>query len=144
MTTLESEIAASLWAERTAAFLATFFSAAAAVIVAAGLYALITFTVMQRRREIGIRVALGALPRNVVGLMLARAALLATAGIALGLVVARRAASEISAILYEVKPHDSTALLAAAAVAFAVTAIAVFIPALGAARIDPASVLREQ
>jgi putative ABC transport system permease protein len=76
--------------------------------------------------------------------MFARAALLATAGIALGLVVARIAASEISTILYEVNPHDSTALFSAAGFTFAVTAIAAFIPSIRAGRIDPASVLRDQ
>jgi putative ABC transport system permease protein len=144
VTTLASEVAASLWAERVAAFLATVFSAAAAVIVAAGLYALVAFAVMQRRREIGIRMALGALPRNVVRLMFARAAWLAATGVTLGLVCSWAVAPQISSILYEVKPRDLTVLVISAALAFSITATAALIPSLRAARIHPASLLRQE
>ena len=144
VTTLASEVAASLWAERVAAFLATVFSAAAAVIVAAGLYALVAFAVIQRRREIGIRMALGALPRNVVRLMFARAAWLAATGITLGLVCSWALAPQISSILYEVKPRDLTVLVISAALAFSITATAALIPSLRAARIHPASLLRQE
>ena len=144
VTTLASEVAASLWAERVAAFLATLFSAAAAVIVAAGLYALVAFAVMQRRREIGIRMALGALPRNVVRLMFARAAWLAAIGVTLGLIGSWAVAPQISSILYEVKPRDLTVLVIAAALVFSITATAALIPSLRAAGINPASLLRQE
>lgn len=144
VTTLASEVATSLWAERVAAFLSTVFSAAAMVIVAAGLYALVAFAVAQRRREIGIRMALGALPRNVVRLMFARAAWLAAAGITLGLVCAWTVSPQISSILYEVKPRDLTVLAAAATLVFSVTVTAALFPSLRAARLHPASVLRQE
>jgi predicted permease len=144
VTTLAGEVAASLWAERVAAYLATVFSAAAALIAAGGLYALLAFAVMQRRREIGIRVALGALPRDVMRLIFGRAALLALGGIAVGLTAAWAVAPRIAAILFEVEPRDERALAAAAVFVFAVTAVAALIPSFRASRIHPASVLRQE
>ncbi len=143
VTTLASEVTASLWAERVAAFLATVFSAAAALTVAAGLYALVAFAVMQRRREIGIRVAVGALPGDIVWLMFARAGSLAVTGVAIGLACAWALAPRIAPLLYEARPRDATALIAAGAFAFSVTAIAALIPSLHAA-LHPASVLRQE
>lgn len=144
VTTLANEVAASLWTERVAASLATGFSAAAGIIVAAGLYALIAFAVLQRRREIGIRMALGALPRDVVRLILAKAAGLAAAGIVLGLFCAWVLAPRISSILYEVRPHDWTVLGVAAALTLLIAGAAASIPSLRAARIHPSSVLRQE
>jgi predicted lysophospholipase L1 biosynthesis ABC-type transport system permease subunit len=142
--TLESEVAASLWPERAAAFLATLFSAGAAMIVAVGLYALVAFSVIQRHREIGIRMALGAQPRNVIHLMFTRAALLAITGVGIGLVLARVAATQLTTILFEVQPHDVKVLISAAAGVLLVATLAAFIPASRGARVDPATVLREQ
>ena len=144
VTTLAGEVAASLWAERVAAFLATVFAGAAALIAAGGLYALLAFAVMQRRREIGIRVALGALPVDVMRLIFGRAALLALAGIAAGLATAWMLAPRIASILYEVEPHDERAFTAAAVFVFAVTGFAALIPSFRASRIHPASVLRQE
>ena len=144
VTTLAGEVASSLWAERVAAFLATVFSAAAALIAAGGLYALLAFAVMQRRREIGIRVALGALPGDVMRLIFGRAAMLALCGIAAGLAAAWLIAPRIAPILYEVEPHDVRALAAAAACVFAVATVAALIPSFRASRIHPASVLRQE
>ena len=144
VTTLAGEVTASLWAERVAAFLATALSAAAALIAAAGLYALLAFAVMQRRREIGIRVALGALPIDVMRLIFERAALLAIAGIVAGLAAAWAIAPRIAGVLYEVEPRDARALGAAAIFVFAVASVAALIPSFRASRIHPASVLRQE
>ncbi len=141
---LASEIAVSLWAERVAAALATGFSAAAAVIVAAGLYALVAFSVTQRRREIGIRMALGALPRNIAALFFVRAVCLAAAGITIGLLFTFAVSPQISSILYAVNPRNWTAPLASAFFVFLVSAGAALIPALRAARLHPASALRQE
>ena len=115
----------------------------AALIAAGGLYALLAFAVMQRRREIGIRVALGALPVDVIRLIFGRAALLAMGGIALGLAAAWAVAPRIASILYEVEPRDGRALAAAAVFVFSVVAVAALIPSFRASRIHPASVLRQ-
>ena len=144
VTTLASEVSASLWAERVAAFLATVLAGVAALIAAAGLYALLAFAVMQRRREIGIRVALGAAPGDVLRLIGGRAVTLALAGAAAGLAAAWVLAPKIAAILYEVDPRDGRALAAAGGVVLVAALISAALPALRAARIDPASVLRQE
>ena len=144
ITTLAEEVAASMWAERVAAFLATVLAIAAALIAAAGLYALLAFAIMQRRREIGIRMALGACPSDVVRLIFNRAALLAFGGIALGLAAAWNIAPRLAAILYEIDPRDGRALIAATAFVFTVSAGAALIPSFRASRTLPASVLRQQ
>ena len=131
-----------MWAERVAAFLATALAIAAALIAAAGLYALLAFALTQRRREIGIRMALGARPSDVVRLIFNRAALLALGGIALGL-AAWTIAPRLAAILYEIDPRDGRALTAAAAFVFTVAAVAALIPSFRASRTHPASVLRQ-
>jgi predicted permease len=144
VTTLAGEVTASLWAERVAAFLATVLAAVAALIAGAGLYALLAFAVMQRRREIGIRVALGALPRDVVRLIGGRAVSLALAGTGIGLAAAWVIAPRIAGILYEVQPRDGRALLGAAVFVLATAGIAAALPSLSAARVHPASVLRQE
>jgi len=142
--TLAAEVKDSLWTERVAAFLATVLAAVAALIAAGGLYALLAFAVMQRRREIGIRVALGALPVDVMRLIFGRAALLALGGIAAGLAAAWAVAPRIASILYEVEPRDGRALAASAIFVFSVAGVAALIPSFRASRIQPASVLRQE
>ena len=143
VSTLPDEVAASLWAERVTAVLATGFAAAAAVIVAAGLYALVAFSVTQRRTEIGIRMALGALPRKIAGIFFVRAACLSAAGISIGLLCTFAISPQISSILYAVNPRSWTVLLTSAIVVFFVSVAASLIPAIRAARLHPAIILRQ-
>jgi predicted lysophospholipase L1 biosynthesis ABC-type transport system permease subunit len=144
VTALADEVASSLWAERVAAFLAAAFAGIAAFIAAAGLYALVAFAVAQRQREIGIRVALGAVPRDVLRLFLLRALALAAAGAALGLAALWALAPRIQPLLFDVRPHEPAAILAAAGCALAVAAAAAIAPSARAARTDPAAVLRQE
>ncbi len=144
VTTLSSEVDASLWAERVAAFLAGALAAAASLIAAAGIYSLLAFAVQQRRREIGIRVALGAQPSNIAWLFGGRALILAAFGAAIGVALAWLSGPRIRELLYDGEPFDARVIAAAVAcmVLFAVTgAIA---PSLRAARTQPSEVLREQ
>jgi predicted permease len=141
--TLAQEVQASLWAEQVSAVLATGFSVAGALIVAAGLYGLVAFTLAQRRRELGIRLALGATPNQVVRLVLSRAARLAVAGIALGLTAAALVTPRLAPLLYEVNPRNAKALAASAAGVFLITALAALLPALAATRRPTAEVLRQ-
>jgi predicted permease len=144
VTTLESEVTSSLWPERVAAFLTTAFAAAASLIAGAGLYALVALAVTQRRREIALRVALGASARQVVKLMFARSSILGLAGVAGGASCAWILAPRLGPVLYNVSPRDGAALLLAAACALGLTLIAALIPSLRATRVQPASVLREE
>ena len=142
--TLEDEVKVSLWAERVAAFLATLLSIAATVISAAGLYTLIAFIVGQRRREMGVRMALGAQPWSLVWLTMVRAAWPVLLGVALGLLSAWTILPQITPILYQVEPRDLTVLGRAAGAVLLVSAIAALVPSLAALRLQPASVLRQE
>jgi predicted permease len=141
---LRAEVADSIWPERAAAFLATVFSVAAVLIVTAGLYGLIAFAVTQRRREIGIRMAVGALPSDILRLMLSRALWLSAAGIAAGLICFWAAGPSLATVLYEVSPRDPAMLLTAGVLAFGVTAGATLVPSVRAAGLDPAAVLKQE
>jgi predicted permease len=141
---LATEVADSIWPERAAAWLASVFAGAAMVIVAAGLYALAAFAVMQRRREIGIRMALGALPGDILRLMLTRVTWLSLGGVAVGLFCSWLIAPQVQSVLYEVRPRDPRSLFGAVAVVLGVTMLAAMLPSLRAARMAPATVLRDE
>ncbi len=143
-TTLSEEVKASLWGERVAAQLAAGFAIVASLISAAGLYALIAFEASRRRREIGIRVALGARPLDVVRLMFNRAAAVSLAGVGAGLALASVLAPRISALLYEVEPRDLRVMAGASAVAFLIAALAALLPSVRAAGLAPAKALRQE
>lgn len=119
------------------------FGAAALLLAAFGLYGVLGFMVSQRRREIGIRMALGAGSRAVLGLVLARGGLLVGAGVLVGLPAAAAAARVLESILFGVRPADPPTLAAVTTVLLAVGLIACWLPARRAARIDPMDVLRE-
>ena len=141
--TLSDEVDGSASAERLSASLGSIFALLAVLLSAAGIYGLLAYTVTQRRREIGIRVALGATPGDV-GELIGRQALIAViGGVILGVAAARIAAKLIASILYGVAPGDFRSLSQAALIVLAMAAIAAAIPAWRAARIDPAAALRE-
>ncbi len=144
VSSLAVEVADSIWPERAAAWLASLFAGAAMVIVAAGLYALAAFAVMQRRREIGIRMALGALPGDILRLMLTRVAWLSLCGASVGMVCSWLLAPRMATVLYEVQARDPRSLSGAVGVVLGVTIAAALLPSLRAARMAPAAVLREE
>ncbi|HZT74637.1 MAG TPA: ABC transporter permease [Terriglobales bacterium] len=109
-----------------------------------GLYGVLAYSVLQRRREIGIRMALGAEPRALVGMLLGQGLLLAAIGGACGLAAALAATRLMASQLYGVKATDPTAY-AAAALCLGLTALlASYLPARRAARVDPATALRAE
>ena len=144
--TLEEEMNAALVQQRLIAMLSTLFGALALVLACVGLYGLLSFTLVQRTSEMGIRMALGARRRDVVWLVVSDALLLVLMGIAIGvpsaLAVARLAANQISGLLFGLNPVDPAILAMAALVLGSVAAIAVYLPALRASRVDPMVVLR--
>jgi predicted permease len=141
--TLAEEVDASAAPERLTAVLASLFALIAALLAAVGLYGLLAYAVAQRQREIGIRMALGARPRAIAGLIGGQALLLVAAGVALGLAGARLAAPLAGALLYGVGPYDPASMVAAAVFVTLVAALAALIPAARASRVDPAAALRE-
>ena len=120
------------------------FALAALALAALGLYGVVAHSVGQRTREIGIRMALGATPRDIARLVLVGGSGMIAAGLAAGLLGAFGATRFLAAILYEVQPGDPASLVAAAAVLAAAAFAAHWFPARRAARIDPMKALRTE
>lgn len=141
--TLSDEVDASASAERLSATLGSIFASLATLLSAAGIYGLLAYTVAQRRREIGIRVALGATPANIGELIGRQGLLIVVAGVILGLAVARAVAPLIASLLYGVMPEDPRSLGFAALIVLAMAVLAAAVPAVRAAAINPATALRQ-
>ena len=140
--TMERQIDEDIFADRLVSMLAAFFGVLATALAAIGLYGVMSYTVTRRRREIGVRMALGAGRGEVLGLVMREVAAMAAIGIAIAAPLSYPLASLAKSMLYGVAPHDAMAL-AGAAVVLAVTALAAgYIPAARAARVDPLVALR--
>ncbi|MGH9370420.1 MAG: ABC transporter permease [Vicinamibacterales bacterium] len=140
---LADQVNAALTQERIVAMLSGFFGGLALLLAGLGLYGVTSYAVSRRRIEIGIRMALGAAPEGVVRLVLRRVAILVTLGIIVGGLVSLWAGRFVTTLLYGLQPRDPLTLVAAALVLGVIGALAGWIPARRASRIDPATVLRE-
>ena len=129
--------------ERLLAMLSGFFGMLALLLAAIGLYGATTYSVRQRRMELGIRMALGATPGGVIRLVLRRVAILVTLGVMAGSAVSLWAAHHVGSLLYGLHPRDPVTIATAAATMALCAAVAGWLPARHAARTDPAVVLRE-
>ena len=123
--------------------LSGFLGALALLLAGLGLYGVMSYAVSRRRTELGIRLALGAAPRNVVRLVLARVGLLVAAGVAAGTAASVWLSRFVAPLLYGLHPRDPVTLSAAALTLAAVGGLAAWLPARRASRIDPAEVLRD-
>src|SRR5689334_8999902 len=130
-------ISQSLWASSFGASLLTVFAMIAMALCAVGIYGVVGYSVGQRIREFGIRLALGAQPRDVLLMVLKQSALIMAAGLGLGLVAAFFLARLIVTFLYGVNTNSPLAFLAMALVLAAVGVFASYIPARRAAKVDP-------
>ena len=130
--------------DRMLATLSLTFAALAAVLAAMGLFGVASHSVTQRRREIGIRLALGASGEKIRRMILGEVALLALVGGALGLGGFLAASRYVASLLYELSPNDPATLAVAAVAVALVTLLAGLLPAARAARLDPAVTLREE
>jgi predicted permease len=140
---MTDQVSASLTQERVIAMLSGFFGALALLLAGLGLYGVTSYAVSRRRTEIGIRMALGAEPASVVRLVLARVTLLVAVGVAVGAAVSVWASKFVATLLYGLEPRDPITLAGAAIVLGTVGALAGWLPAHRASRIDPAEVLRD-
>lgn len=120
------------------------FAAVALVLAAIGIYGVMTFAVSQRTRELGIRVALGAVRQDVFRLVVGRAMALTGLGLAIGVAGAIAATRLLTQSLYGVRPTDPTTYVAIAALMCVVTFLASYLPARRAARVDPMIALRNE
>ncbi|MEZ5317528.1 MAG: ABC transporter permease [Vicinamibacterales bacterium] len=141
--TLPALITRSMADARFRTFVFGVLALVALVLAAVGLYGLISFSVAQRRREIGIRVALGATPGQVMWPIVRWGAGLALAGAAVGLVGAWASARAIGSFLYGVSAGDPATIAGVAALLLAVAVLASWVPSRRATRVDPVTALRE-
>ena len=124
--------------------LALGFAASALVLAALGVYGAMAFSVVQRRRELAVRAALGAQARQLFALVLARGGRLALIGISLGVLGALALSRFLAALLYGIGERDPLTLAGAIVTLGAVTLVASLVPALAATRLDPMTVLRNE
>jgi macrolide transport system ATP-binding/permease protein len=134
----------ALWGPRVAAGLLLLFGLLALVLATMGLYGVISYAVQQGRRDIGIRVALGATKGDVLGLVLRQGVTLIALGLSLGLAAAALLTPRLPELLVGTSPSDPAAWAGAAAVLALVGLAATWVPARRAAGIDPALVLRQE
>ena len=140
--TIEARVDDALRQERLVATLATLLSVSAMLIAAVGIYGLISFSVAQRTREIGIRIAVGAEPRQILAMVLGRACTLVALGIALGLPVALGSLRVTASFLHGVTPWHPAILAGVLTVVTVVGLSAALVPAGNAARTDAWNALR--
>ena len=141
---MEEVAASSLLRPKFYAYAVVVFAAAALLLAAFGIYAGVSSAVVQRKREIGIRAAFGARREDLVRLMAWRGAAPALAGLAVGVPLALMVGRLLERQLYGVSPSDLPTLFSVAAILAAVALAASFVPARRAARIDPASAIRDE
>ena len=130
--------------ERFTGVLLSGFAAFATVLFAAGLFGVLSHAVSQRTREIGVRIAIGADPRQVRWLVVWQGMRPVLIGIALGLFAAWMGGKAIAALLFDMAPRDLLTFVAAALVTILVALAASYVPARRASRLDPVSSLRAE
>jgi putative ABC transport system permease protein len=139
---MEDLLRASLAQPRLNSVLLATFAALALAVAAVGLFGVLAYAVGQRSREIGVRTALGAQPRDIVFLVVRQGLMMVLAGLMAGLAVAAAFAKSLSALLYGVGPYDTVSFLLVPILLLAVAAMACYVPARRAARLDPLRALR--
>jgi putative ABC transport system permease protein len=142
--TMEEVIAKSLAGRRLNLWLLGIFAGIALVLSAAGLYGVISYLVAQRTREIGVRIALGAQTRDVIGLVMRQGTRLTAVGIGLGLLAALAFTRVLEGLLYGVSARDPFTFSAVAALLAAIALLATWLPARRAARVDPILAIRNE
>jgi putative ABC transport system permease protein len=142
--TVEQLLYDSLGSRRFNMFLLGSFAAVALLLASVGLFGVMAYLVSQRTHEIGIRLALGARPRDVFRLVIGRGTLLAAMGAAVGILAAFGLARYLETLLFQIKPHDGLAFTAAPALLLGVALLACYLPARRATKVDPLVALRHE
>jgi ABC-type antimicrobial peptide transport system permease subunit len=119
-------------------------AALALLLAGVGIHGLLSYTVSNRARELGVRIALGARQGDILGMVLGQGLRLAAAGVLLGLVLSYAAAKGMSALLADVGPADGATLAAVGGLCLAMAAAGCFFPALRAVRTDPITAIRAE
>jgi putative ABC transport system permease protein len=141
---MEGYVSEALSNTRLVGGLLTVFSTIAMVLSAIGIFGVMSYSVVQRLREIGIRMAVGAGAGDVVRMVAAQGLKVTLSGIVLGLLAALALTRLLSSVLYEVDPVEPITYAVFAAFLIAVSLLAAYLPARRATRVDPVTVLREE
>ena len=142
--TMETLLEQSVGQRKLSMLLLSLFSGIALLLASVGIYGVMSYSVPQRAREIGVRIALGAERRDVLGMVLRQGMRLALAGVGVGLLTAFALTRVITSQLYDVRATDPVTFVSVAALLIGVALVANLVPALRATRVDPAVVLREE
>jgi len=142
--TMEELISISLARPKLQTTLMGIFGAIALILACVGIYAVVSYSVEQRTREMGIRLALGAAPRSILRLVVGEGLWMACAGILAGLAGAILLTRYLATLLYAIRPTDTLVYGAVSALLFAAALAGCYVPARRAIRVDPAVVLREE
>jgi len=142
--TMDEYVATSVATPRFQTLLLALFAAVGLTLTAIGLYGVMAYGVAQRTREFGIRLALGARPAEVLGLVLRSALALIAAGLIVGVVAGAFATRLLASALYGVSPLDPATFAAVAAMLIAVALVASYVPARRATRVDPIAAIRSE
>lgn len=143
-TTMEQRLSDSLARRRVSLQLMTFFGLAALLLAATGIYGVVSYVVDQRRREVGIRVALGAPPKQVIELIAKQGFLPVGLGIAAGLGGAAAISRVLTAVFYPMSPGDPLVYALVTGLLILTTTVAILVPARRAAAVDPVTAMREE
>ena len=142
ITTMDNLLGDAVQLDRFAMLLITLFALGGLVTAAGGVYALLAYTVMQRRRDIALRMALGASPQRVARSIVTESLLLAAAGGAIGLIAAVAGSRFLRTLLFGVAPQDPLTMIGSVAVLLIVVVAASWLPARRASLIDPSRAMR--
>jgi ABC-type antimicrobial peptide transport system permease subunit len=142
--TLDEQIDQHLATDRMIAMSATFFGVLAALLAALGLYGVVSYAVATRTREIGIRMALGAQPRDLFRPVMVEVGITVLSGVGVGLPCAVALGRFVSSVLFNLEPGDPLVLLEASLLMISVALIAGYIPARRTAHLDPMNALRHE
>lgn len=143
-TTLETGVANSVAPRRVGADIVAALALVSLLLASFGVYAVLGFNISQRTRELGVRIALGATPRDIAAIVLIAGARLVTIGMALGLVLFIASARAVAAVVYGVSPVDPLSIVFGCAVVALTGMLAAWLPARRAARTDPRMVIRAE
>jgi ABC-type antimicrobial peptide transport system permease subunit len=120
------------------------FASTAMLLATVGIYGVMSYSVLQRTREVGIRMALGAEGRDVLGTLIGEGLRLAMAGVVLGVIGALLMSRLLSTMLFEISPTDPVTFVSVAAVLTAVALLACYVPARRATRVHPLTALQSE
>jgi predicted permease len=140
--TIQDQIDQALWAPRMIATLVSFFGGLAMALAVIGIYGVMAYSVAQRSHEIGLRMALGAAPRAILGMVVGQGLALVLIGTSIGAALGLFVSGSVKSILYGIEPTDPAAFVAAAMVLVLSALAACYVPARRAAHVDPVATLR--